>query len=211
MSLKHCASTRWNTSKRDSMFTTTNGDSQSIFPSKWPPDIGFSSWDFFSNSDKPASIHRLDDVGRVVQVQFGNAMRSWFYDCPPEEVQKIYEWVSRKKEIEITVEKRNLVPWKCLLNTAINLEIWFDFNCRMVLLFFLFVVPNPSLYLWSISNFLNINNSGDTVLWANTRVLHTRDAFRNAPGEVRNCQSFFYPISTKEPYSGFQNLIEFWK
>ncbi|ETN82054.1 hypothetical protein NECAME_08207 [Necator americanus] len=34
--------------------------------------------------------HRLDEKGRVIKIQFGNAMRSWFYDCNPERIQDIY-------------------------------------------------------------------------------------------------------------------------
>ncbi|VDM57677.1 unnamed protein product [Angiostrongylus costaricensis] len=71
---------------------------------------------------------KLDDSGRVVKIQFGNAMRSWFYDCEPEKIQEIY---------------------------------------RHVLL-------------------------SDTVLWANTRLLHRRDAFRNAPNVSRTLAGCYF-------------------
>ncbi|EPB77063.1 putative gamma-butyrobetaine dioxygenase [Ancylostoma ceylanicum] len=67
---------------------------------------------------------KLDERGRVIKIQFGNAMRSWFYDCNPEEIQDIY---------------------RC-----------------------------------------------DTVLWANTRLLHTRDAFRNASNGSRTLTGCYF-------------------
>uniref|UniRef100_A0A1I7XU42 TauD domain-containing protein n=1 Tax=Heterorhabditis bacteriophora TaxID=37862 RepID=A0A1I7XU42_HETBA len=36
---------------------------------------------------------KLDERDRVIKIQFGNAMRSWFYDCRPENVQDIYRQV----------------------------------------------------------------------------------------------------------------------
>ncbi|VDM75688.1 unnamed protein product [Strongylus vulgaris] len=33
---------------------------------------------------------KLNENGEVIKIQFGNAMRSWFYDCDPEKIQDIY-------------------------------------------------------------------------------------------------------------------------
>uniref|UniRef100_A0A914QQQ3 TauD/TfdA-like domain-containing protein n=1 Tax=Panagrolaimus davidi TaxID=227884 RepID=A0A914QQQ3_9BILA len=40
-----------------------------------------------------ASKHRtikLDESGNVIKIQFGNAMRSWFFDIEPEKIQDVY-------------------------------------------------------------------------------------------------------------------------
>ncbi|GMT16839.1 hypothetical protein PFISCL1PPCAC_8136, partial [Pristionchus fissidentatus] len=74
---------------------------------------------------------KTDSSGRVVRVQFGNAMRSWFYDCEPEKIQELYR----------------------------ALKVFTD-------------------YVYQDRNLLKITlQEGDTVLWANTRLLHTRDGY----------------------------------
>ncbi|CAD6195604.1 unnamed protein product [Caenorhabditis auriculariae] len=48
-------------------------------------------------------------------------------------------------------------------------------------------------YCYQPRNVLKIRlNDGDTVLWANTRLLHTRDAFRNAPGKSRTLTGCYF-------------------
>ncbi|GMR36982.1 hypothetical protein PMAYCL1PPCAC_07177 [Pristionchus mayeri] len=74
---------------------------------------------------------KTDSSGRVVRVQFGNAMRSWFYDCEPDKIQELYR----------------------------ALKVFTD-------------------YCYQERNLLKITlQEGDTVLWANTRLLHTRDGY----------------------------------
>uniref|UniRef100_A0A0K0DJ24 TauD domain-containing protein n=1 Tax=Angiostrongylus cantonensis TaxID=6313 RepID=A0A0K0DJ24_ANGCA len=94
---------------------------------------------------------KLDDSGRVVKIQFGNAMRSWFYDCEPEKIQEIYRHV--------------------LLRA---LKTFTD-------------------YCYQDKNILKLAlENGDTVLWANTRLLHRRDAFRNAPNVSRTLAGCYF-------------------
>nr|AAM82167.1 gamma-butyrobetaine,2-oxoglutarate dioxygenase [Angiostrongylus cantonensis] len=89
---------------------------------------------------------KLDDSGRVVKIQFGNAMRSWFYDCEPEKIQEIYR----------------------------ALKTFTD-------------------YCYQDKNILKLAlENGDTVLWANTRLLHRRDAFRNAPNVSRTLAGCYF-------------------
>ncbi|VDO52127.1 unnamed protein product, partial [Haemonchus placei] len=89
---------------------------------------------------------KLDDSGRVVKIQFGNAMRSWFYDCEPEKIQEIYR----------------------------ALKIFTD-------------------YCYKKENILKFGlENGDTVLWANTRLLHTRDEYHNAPNCNRTLTGCYF-------------------
>ncbi|GMS84649.1 hypothetical protein PENTCL1PPCAC_6824 [Pristionchus entomophagus] len=74
---------------------------------------------------------KVDESGRIVRVQFGNAMRSWFYDCDPNKIQELYR--ALKVFTHYVYQERNLLK--------ITLQ------------------------------------EGDTVLWANTRLLHTRDGY----------------------------------
>ncbi|CEF59365.1 Gamma-butyrobetaine dioxygenase [Strongyloides ratti] len=83
---------------------------------------------------------QLNDKKEVVKIQFGNAMRSYFYDVDNiDMVQKIY--TALKKFTDICYD------------------------------------PNYVLK-FSLEN-------GDTVLWANTRLLHTRTAFISYPNQPR--------------------------
>ncbi|CAJ0605264.1 unnamed protein product [Cylicocyclus nassatus] len=89
---------------------------------------------------------KLDEHGKVIKIQFGNAMRSWFYDCDPEKIQDIYR----------------------------ALKTFTD-------------------YCYKDENVLKLPlENGDTVLWANTRLLHTRDAYRNAPDGNRTLTGCYF-------------------
>uniref|UniRef100_A0AC35U4E2 TauD domain-containing protein n=1 Tax=Rhabditophanes sp. KR3021 TaxID=114890 RepID=A0AC35U4E2_9BILA len=94
--------------------------------------------------------HRIiqeDQNGKVVKIQFGNAMRSFFYDVTDvEEVQKIYN--AMKLFTQLCYDDRNI----------------FDIQLE----------------------------SGDTVLWANTRLLHTRTAFTSYPEIPRTIIGCYY-------------------
>ncbi|KAK6732288.1 hypothetical protein RB195_016588 [Necator americanus] len=89
---------------------------------------------------------KLNEKGRVIKIQFGNAMRSWFYDCNPERIQDIYR--ALKTFTDYCYQDRNVLK---------------------------FALEN-----------------GDTVLWANTRLLHTRDAFRNATNASRTLTGCYF-------------------
>jgi len=73
----------------------------------------------------------LDQDGKVNRIQFGNAMRSWFYDVEPEQIIDVYS--AMKLFTRLCYEDQNK----------------FQFTLE----------------------------DGDTVLWANTRLLHARTAF----------------------------------
>ncbi|KAK6034883.1 gamma-butyrobetaine dioxygenase, partial [Cooperia oncophora] len=89
---------------------------------------------------------QLDDTGRVVKIQFGNAMRSWFYDCDPEKIQEIYR--AMKTFSDYCYKKENILKF--------GLE------------------------------------NGDTVLWANTRLLHGREEYRNVPNGNRTLTGCYF-------------------
>uniref|UniRef100_A0A914EQT4 Gamma-butyrobetaine dioxygenase n=1 Tax=Acrobeloides nanus TaxID=290746 RepID=A0A914EQT4_9BILA len=85
-------------------------------------------------------VLRLDDDGRVIKVQFGNAMRSWFFDVTPEQIPAIYN-----------------------------------------------ALKTFTSYCYDPANqFIFKMDDGDTVLWANTRILHARSAYKNSPGRERS-------------------------
>ncbi|PAV56791.1 hypothetical protein WR25_05047 [Diploscapter pachys] len=89
---------------------------------------------------------KLDQSGRIKRIQFGNAMRSWFYDVEPEKIQDIYR----------------------------SLKIFTN-------------------YCYDPKNILKIRlEEGDTVLWANTRLLHTRDSYINKPEKVRTLTGCYF-------------------
>ncbi|CAJ0570114.1 unnamed protein product, partial [Mesorhabditis spiculigera] len=92
------------------------------------------------------SVFKRNAAGEVVQVQFGNAMRSWFYDCPPEDVQKIYD--AMKLFTKYCYEPENILKFQL--------------------------------------------QDGETVLWANKRLLHTRDNFRNSEGSARTLEGCYF-------------------
>ncbi|PIO75697.1 hypothetical protein TELCIR_02255, partial [Teladorsagia circumcincta] len=89
---------------------------------------------------------QLDDSGRVVKIQFGNAMRSWFYDCDPEKIQDIYR--ALKTFSDYCYKKENILKFPL--------------------------------------------ENGDTVLWANTRLLHGRDEYRNVPNGNRTLTGCYF-------------------
>lgn len=91
-------------------------------------------------------VIRLNDDGKVNKIQFGNAMRSWFYDCEPSKVQDVYR--AMKTFTEYCYQPRNMLKFRL--------------------------------------------EDGDTVLWANQRLLHTRDGFRNAPGKARTLTGCYF-------------------
>uniref|UniRef100_A0A1I7UQQ5 TauD domain-containing protein n=1 Tax=Caenorhabditis tropicalis TaxID=1561998 RepID=A0A1I7UQQ5_9PELO len=91
-------------------------------------------------------VIRLNDEGKVNKIQYGNAMRSWFYDCEPTKVQDIYR--AMKTFTEHCYQPRNILKFRL--------------------------------------------EDGDTVLWANQRLLHTRDAFKNAPGKSRTLTGCYF-------------------
>ncbi|CAI5443619.1 unnamed protein product [Caenorhabditis angaria] len=91
-------------------------------------------------------VIRLNELGEVCEIQFGNAMRSWFYDCEPDKIQEIYR--AMKIFTEYCYQERNVLKFAL--------------------------------------------DDGDTVLWANKRLLHTRDAFRNAPGKSRTLTGCYF-------------------
>ncbi|KAL3081378.1 hypothetical protein niasHT_039855 [Heterodera trifolii] len=75
---------------------------------------------------------KLDDQNRVVQVQFGNVMRSWFIDIgDPSLIQKIYDALKIFTDLCYARENQLIFPL----------------------------------------------HSGDSVLWANTRLLHARGGY----------------------------------
>lgn len=89
---------------------------------------------------------KTDASGRVVRVQFGNAMRSWFYDCEPEKIQELYR----------------------------ALKVFTD-------------------YVYQERNLLKITlQEGDTVLWANTRLLHTRDGYEEGGDRRRTLTGCYF-------------------
>ncbi|VDO70709.1 unnamed protein product [Heligmosomoides polygyrus] len=99
---------------------------------------------------------KLDEKGRVIKIQFGNAMRSWFFDCEPERIQDIYRQVD------------------LLLKKVIALKEF-------------------TIYCYQEKNILKFAlQNGDTVLWANTRLLHTRDDYRNAPNNNRTLTGCYF-------------------
>ncbi|VDL69196.1 unnamed protein product, partial [Nippostrongylus brasiliensis] len=51
----------------------------------------------------------IDENGRVIKIQFGNAMRSWFYDCDPEEIQTIYR--ALKTFTDYCYQERNVLKF----------------------------------------------------------------------------------------------------
>lgn len=89
---------------------------------------------------------KLDEKGRVIKIQFGNAMRSWFFDCEPERIQDIY---------------------------------------RALKEFTIYCYQEKNILKFALQN-------GDTVLWANTRLLHTRDDYRNAPNNNRTLTGCYF-------------------
>ncbi|UMM17843.1 hypothetical protein L5515_014196 [Caenorhabditis briggsae] len=91
-------------------------------------------------------VIRLNDEGKVNKIQFGNAMRSWFYDCEPSQVQNVYR--AMKTFTDHCYQPRNVLKFRL--------------------------------------------EDGDTVLWANQRLLHTRDGFKNAPGKSRTLTGCYF-------------------
>jgi alpha-ketoglutarate-dependent taurine dioxygenase len=96
----------------------------------------------------------LDDDGRVIKVQFGNAMRSWFFDVTPEQIPAIYN--ALKTFTSYCYDPANQFIFKMEDGKFSN----HFFVHRLIL--------------------------GDTVLWANTRILHARSAYKNSPGRERS-------------------------
>uniref|UniRef100_F1L2S0 Gamma-butyrobetaine dioxygenase n=1 Tax=Ascaris suum TaxID=6253 RepID=F1L2S0_ASCSU len=91
-------------------------------------------------------VIRTDMDGNVIRIQFGNAMRSWFYECDVNEIQEIY---------------------------------------RAMKLF--------TNYCYLPENILKIQmENGDIVLWANTRLLHTRTAYRSSADRPRRLSGCYF-------------------
>ncbi|KAH7727654.1 CBN-GBH-1 protein [Aphelenchoides avenae] len=91
-------------------------------------------------------VIRLDEDGRIEKIQFGNAMRSWFFDTGVTGVQAVYDAL------------------KC-----------FTYYCYR---------PENQL-VFRLEN-------GDTVLWANTRVLHARTDYKCLPGKKRSVMGCYF-------------------
>ncbi|PIO60775.1 hypothetical protein TELCIR_17719, partial [Teladorsagia circumcincta] len=104
---------------------------------------GFDVHEGTDGKPKKFDFNILDDTGRVVKIQFGNAMRSWFYDCDPEKIQDIYR--AMKTFSDYCYKEENILKFPL--------------------------------------------ENGDTVLWANTRLLHGRDEYRNVPNDSRRRQT----------------------
>ncbi|CAB3404641.1 unnamed protein product [Caenorhabditis bovis] len=95
-------------------------------------------------------VIETDENGQVKKIFFGNAMRSWFYDCEPEKIQDIYR--ALKTFTDYCYHEKNVLK--------IRLE------------------------------------NGDTVLWANQRLLHTRDSYKNATGKPRTLTGCYFDWDT---------------
>ncbi|VDK63994.1 unnamed protein product [Anisakis simplex] len=96
-----------------------------------------------------AAKHRVictDSNGHVKKIQFGNAMRSWLYDCHVDEIQSVYR--AMKLFTELCYRPENILE-------------------------------------------LQLQN-GDTVLWANTRLLHTRTAFTASAERPRTLKGCYF-------------------
>uniref|UniRef100_A0AC34RBP5 Gamma-butyrobetaine dioxygenase n=1 Tax=Panagrolaimus sp. JU765 TaxID=591449 RepID=A0AC34RBP5_9BILA len=91
-------------------------------------------------------VIRCDDNGHVNKIQFGNAMRSWFYDTKPEQIQEVYR--------------------------ALKLFTEFCYDPENQLIFQL--------------------EDGETVLWANTRLLHARSAYLCTPEQTRSIHGCYF-------------------
>ncbi|CAI4230887.1 unnamed protein product [Auanema sp. JU1783] len=108
------------------------------------PDGAPRKFDFYMTARH--KVIKLDEEGHVIKIQFGNAMRSWFYDCDPNKIQEIYD--AMKLFTNLCYDEKNVLK--------LHLE------------------------------------DGDTVLWANTRVLHTRDDYVDAPGNQRTLKGCYF-------------------
>uniref|UniRef100_A0A915E8J3 TauD/TfdA-like domain-containing protein n=1 Tax=Ditylenchus dipsaci TaxID=166011 RepID=A0A915E8J3_9BILA len=84
-------------------------------------------------------VFSLNDMETVKKVQFGNAMRSWYFDCEPKDVQKVYDALKMFTDYCYQPKNQLIFPLK----------------------------------------------KGETVLWANTRLLHGRTAYKSAPNQER--------------------------
>ncbi|KAF7634587.1 hypothetical protein Mgra_00006036 [Meloidogyne graminicola] len=89
---------------------------------------------------------KTNDLGRVIQVQFGNVMRSWFVDTDdPLIIQKVYDALKLFTTLCYLPENQLIFPLESGKNGQITSK-------RSTL--------------------------SDTVLWANTRLLHARSSYK---------------------------------
>lgn len=108
------------------------------------------------------NVFRLDDAGNVIKVQFGNSMRSWFFDCDPQKVQTIYD--ALKCFTTLCYRPENQLIFR--LNNG-----WSELSV---------FPPKNTLFL------------GETILWANTRLLHARSAYESTPDAERSLLGCYY-------------------
>ncbi|KHN74198.1 putative gamma-butyrobetaine dioxygenase [Toxocara canis] len=91
-------------------------------------------------------VIRTDDNDKVIRIQLGNAMRSWFYECDADQIHDVYR----------------------------AMKLFTD-------------------YCYRPENILRIQlQNGDTVLWANTRLLHARSAFSMSMGKIRRLSGCYF-------------------
>ena len=91
-------------------------------------------------------VIKLDEHGNVIKIQFGNAMRSWFYDTDPEKIQKVYD--ALKLFTELCYSDKNQLVFQM--------------------------------------------GNGETVLWANTRLLHARSAYTSTTEANRSIYGCYF-------------------